>query len=240
MIKAHVISLTRTPDRLQRFRKNNSHVDLAIEHFEAVDGSALRHDDPSLAEIFGPRSESYTPGARGSALSHLRLWQSCIEENWPAVIFEDDAIIRRDFDRVLGKALATMHRDWDIVLFGYNTDSVLTVDTEAARRTYVFPTKYPSEAVLLRSAMNTPEVAFLRLHHAFGLCGYAVSPKGAQLLSRRCFPLDDRVLHIARIGRIRASTLDGMMNAVFSKTRAFACYPPAVLSPNDKAASTVD
>ena len=200
MIKSHVISLKRTPDRLQRFRKNNSRVDLAIEHFEAVDGSALRHDDPELSEIFGPRSESYTPGARGSALSHLRLWQSCIEENRPIVIFEDDAIIRRDFDRVLGKALETIHRDWHLVLFGYNTDSVLTVDTEAARRTYVFQTKYPSEEMLLRSAMRTSEVAFLRLHHAFGLCGYALSPRGARILSMLCFPLDNRVLHIAASG----------------------------------------
>ena len=31
-----------------------------------------------------------------------------------------------------------------------------------------------------------------------------------------------------------------MMNAAFSKTRAFACYPPVVLSPNDKAMSTID
>jgi len=132
-----------------------------------------------------------------------------------------------------------MHRDWNIVLFGYNTDSVLTVDTEKARRTYVFRTKYPSEGMLLRNAMSTPEVAFLKLHHAFGLCGYAISPKGANILSRHCFPLDDRALHVARIGRIRASTLDCMMNAFFSKTRAFACYPPVVLSPNDKGASTI-
>jgi GR25 family glycosyltransferase involved in LPS biosynthesis len=215
-------------------------VDLAIDHFEAVDGLTLQQGDPTFSEVFGPGSERYTPGARGSALSHLRLWQSCLEQGQPILIFEDDAIIRHDINRVAAKGFETLHRDWDVILFGYNTDSILTVDTARARRTVTFPVKYPSEAMLLRNAMSTSAVAFLRLHHAFGLCGYAISPKGARILSKLCFPLDNRVLHITRIGRLRAITLGGMMNAAFSKVRAFACYPPVVLSPNDKATSTID
>lgn len=197
----------------------------------------LQHRGPSLRGIFGPGSERYTRGARGSALSHLQLWQSCVEE--PILIFEDDAIIRRDFKRVLAKALEMLHRDWDIVLFGYNTDSILTVDTERARRTFTFPVKYPTEAMLLRNAMSTSAVAFRRVHHAFGLCGYALSKRSSPSFEA-LLSAGYRVLHIERIGRIRAITLGGMMNAAFSKVRAFACYPPVVLSPNDKATSTID
>ena len=59
----YVISLKRTPERLNTFLNNNRHMDFQI--FDAIDGSDL--------QPFG----NYNKYARANALSHIALWKKC-------------------------------------------------------------------------------------------------------------------------------------------------------------------
>jgi hypothetical protein len=93
---------------------------------------------------------------------------------------------------------------------------------------------------LERFAAARAPVAIFRLRHAFGICGYAISPQGAAKLRERCFPMDNRMIEFpATNKRFPAYSIDGMMNAFYRALDAYACLPPLVLAPNDKAASTV-
>jgi hypothetical protein len=52
--------------------------------------------------------------------------------------------------------------------------------------------------------------------------------------------MDNRVLEFPNTGaRFAAYSIDGMMNAFYGNLKAYACLPPLVLPPNDKAKSTV-
>ena len=89
-----VISLKRTPDRLERFRANNAGTAINFEHFEAIDGMSM--DSSARAAVVAPHATGYTPGALGVAASHRALWLRCSEQKSPFVICEDDAVLRED------------------------------------------------------------------------------------------------------------------------------------------------
>src|SRR5262245_40797672 len=89
-----VISMKRTPDRLEQFRANNSGSGIAFELFEAIDGISM--DGSTRAALLAPHATGYSPGALGVAASHRALWQRCSERESPFVICEDDAVVRRD------------------------------------------------------------------------------------------------------------------------------------------------
>lgn len=57
-------------------------------------------------------------GAKGVFHSHYRLWEKCVELNEPIMVFEDDAIILKnyqpiEFDEVL---ILSINYDWDMSL----------------------------------------------------------------------------------------------------------------------------
>jgi glycosyl transferase family 25 len=114
-----VISLKRTPDRLEKFRGNNAGTAIRFEHFEAIDGMSM--DSSARAAVVAPHATGYTPGALGIAASHRALWLRCSEQQNPFVICEDDAVVREDIldqlPRVVGGA-----GDWDIIMLGFNFD----------------------------------------------------------------------------------------------------------------------
>src|SRR6476646_6948903 len=89
-----VISLKRTPDRLEKFRASNAGTAIRFEHFEAIDGVSM--DSSARAAVVAPHATGYTPGALGIAASHRALWLRCSEQQNPFVICEDDAVLRED------------------------------------------------------------------------------------------------------------------------------------------------
>lgn len=232
-----VISLARQPQRLRRFRELNKAVGLDIRAFEAVEGRDLiarkliKHRQ--LAD-----GATFTPGALGTAMSHHALWTQCVETDQAMLVFEDDARLRDDFVP-RADALLDQVSDFDIVLFGFNTDHPIHVDLFAeCGMLCQFMLPYPSAPQIETFAGETRPPAALRLHGLHGTCGYAISPKGARTLLDRCFPLDNRPVRFTpRSGPYAAFGIDSIMNTVYGELSAYVAVPPLVLTPNDQKTS---
>jgi GR25 family glycosyltransferase involved in LPS biosynthesis len=231
-----VINLDRHVDRLAAFQRWNAGCGFSIERFPAADGYAL--DEATRRTL--ATSDRYAPGMLGNSLSHKRLWERTIQSAEPMIIFEDDAVLRADFSTVLPPLIGAIQWTWDIVLLGVNTNSVLYFRAgQALPKSELRFGAHPTVEELVNFQTLNEEVELARLANAFGICGYAISPHGAERLLKLCFPMDDRVLAIEGIARpVLVSSLDGMMNSFYADLDAYVCWPPLVLSPNDQATSS--
>jgi hypothetical protein len=157
-----------------------------------------------------------------------------------AHLFEDDAYVRDDFKTAFMELMARLPR-WDIVLLGYNTDALLEFNVIGDfDLSGLFNLRQPKREQLIKFARLAEPVNTFRLKHVFGTCGYAVSREGAAQLARRCFPMDNRVVHFPATNRkLPVFSIDCMMNLFYQRLDAFVCLPPLVLTPNDRATSTV-
>lgn len=111
MDTAHVINLTRRPERWAAFRKRlpGDWPLPPIERFEAIDGK----------EVAPPAWWRSTSGAWGCRCSHVavleRAMQMGAEVSW---IFEDDAVFCRHFAERFRAFLAIVPSDWDMIYLG--------------------------------------------------------------------------------------------------------------------------
>lgn len=106
-----VISLTRRPERLEEFRARVP-ADFPfgrIEHFEAIDGKAVKH--PAWWRQGG--------GAWGCYRSHLRIIEDALRCGDDRVmIFEDDATFSEDFTERALRYFAALPEDWKQAYLG--------------------------------------------------------------------------------------------------------------------------
>jgi glycosyl transferase, family 25 len=240
--ECYVISLARTPDKLAGFIERNTATGLTFKHFEAVDGTALEWNECVSNGLIRQHARGYRTGSLGSASSHRALWRRAVAARTPVVVFEDDIYCRHDILGQLERVLGLL-RNWDILLLGYNTDSVLEVGvTPTCSYGGFFSQRYPSAKDLEEFARERNEVGVLPLKNAFGLCSYAVSPEGAENLLANVFPLDNRELIVPYMRFIHGGdtsqcrTLDMNVNTLYRHIGAYAVVPPLALAPNDKAA----
>lgn len=133
--KIYLINLKRRPDRLTDFLEFYKSSDLRnkdIIKFDAIDGSKLNVDSVPLSELAkaelqqlettGFRTKHYqlTKGAIGCYLSHVKIWENILKNNYNTVlIFEDDAKVPPNLNKKIHEELKNIPNDWDIVLFGY-------------------------------------------------------------------------------------------------------------------------
>ena len=95
-----VVNLARSLERRTAMMALLDPLGLSYSFFEAVDGKAGKHPlfdrfDPRMAEI--RRGFTLTPGELGCYASHYLLWERCITENRPLLIFEDDIELNDNF-----------------------------------------------------------------------------------------------------------------------------------------------
>ena len=231
-----VISLSRTPDRLDLFRVRNSGCAINFRHFEAVDGRQV-----NLAEVrdrLVARGTNYKPGSIGSALSHSALWKMCAAQEKHFLILEDDAVARNDIKQRLLELLIPFG-EFDIVLLGWNTDCPLELEI-APGIIYGggFSVRYPTEKILSDFIVSSNPVGLHRLNVSIGIPGYVISPRGARLMLRECFPMNHCLVNFASWNvAYRSQDIDGMMAAQFTKSAAYACVAPLVMTPNDPSTS---
>lgn len=133
--KIYLINLKRRPDRLNNFLTHYKNSDMKNEEiikFDAIDGSKLDIESVSLSELAkaelqqlettGFRTKHYqlTKGAIGCYLSHVKIWENILKNNYEtALIFEDDAKIPLTLNQSIENEMNHIPNDWDIVLFGY-------------------------------------------------------------------------------------------------------------------------
>jgi GR25 family glycosyltransferase involved in LPS biosynthesis len=240
-VQIHLINLDASPDRLAAFTANNGHLD-NVERFRAVDGRNV--DIGKLTQIKlierGVMA-TYTIGAIGCALSHLALWEKAITGNQPITICEDDAIFNRNFNEWSQYFLGILPEDWDFILWGWNLDAVLAYDPLPGVTSSV---AYFDQGAMRRGieTFKTMRISpwIYRLHRAFGIPCYSVSPKGARRLRDFCVPLRPMAVDFPNFREdFPNNGIDIPMNGLYSDINALVCFPPLVLTPNDRATTTV-
>jgi len=117
------INLQRRQDRNKEFLRRNSRCADCCR-FDAIDVGSFHLDARRASGIVAERLEEYTPRILASALSHKALWERAAASMAPMTIAEDDAVLNRRFSEKAAEVIARLPENWDIVLWGWNFDSI--------------------------------------------------------------------------------------------------------------------
>jgi hypothetical protein len=232
-----VISLDRTPARLEQFLAWNPH--LPIQRFSAVDGKLLDRSD-CIRDGLITAENTYTPGAIGSALSHVTLWRECAAGGAPMHIVEDDVILRQDFLAVANGFL-TSFGDWDFVLWVHNFDWPVMIQPPGVGSIVLQYNPGESEAQLATFPTVTTRPALLPLISAAAIGCYSVSPKGAARMLADCLPIG--ATSSTYVAKPELAWLNGALDVEMSrhyrKWKAYVSLPTLGVAPNDQSSSTI-
>ena len=115
-----VISLKRTPHRLDNFFRRNYY---ALNHWnihiiDGVDGEQHREVFKKSRLIDHEVLQRWSPGAIGSALSHMICWRLCLQLGKPMVVAEDDAILATELKHNLNVLLQGTRKQTPFLLWG--------------------------------------------------------------------------------------------------------------------------
>lgn len=107
-MKKLVISLLKRADRKKEFQKNNL---LDFEYITAIDGeSNIFRDIQGRKNWIDPyRNRPLQQNEVACFLSHIKVWQRCIDLNQPVIVMEDDALINDKWNEDLYLDLITEH-----------------------------------------------------------------------------------------------------------------------------------
>lgn len=111
-----VISLKHSIDRREKVFQEMKKTQFQWRFLDAVDGSQLdmtrvAYDAAKVKRLLG---FELTPKEIGCYLSHMMAWQSCVNNDQPTLIFEDDFVLLSHFESVLSKLLSEPQK-WEIV-----------------------------------------------------------------------------------------------------------------------------
>ena len=227
-----VISLESSTERKVTFDNYNSKY-IKYTYHNAVDGKKININNLDKS-LFKKGSQNYSNGAIGCALSHLQLWDKCIELNKPIVIMEDDAIVSRDYNKHINNIMNNLlPKTWDIVQLNYNFDSVLSYNNTNYETCNCTFNKHKITKTDISNFVNTKIITTIaKLNFCFGTSAYIINPIGAKKLKDKCFPLDNRVINLPFLNNIRCFTIDCMMNSIYKDIQAYVCIIPFIITPH--------
>lgn len=162
-MKIIVLNLERSIERRNVMRTRLEGLPFEIEFLSAIDGKLLHYD--SLPDGTEKR---LAPGEIGTYLSHVKAWQTVVEQNLEcAVILEDDVLLEPSFPSIVNE-LCQLDFRWD-----------------AIRLSALMPIK----GISLCSLSDGTEL-LLPNKNPSGCQGYLVNKPGAErLISRLSIPL---------------------------------------------------
>jgi GR25 family glycosyltransferase involved in LPS biosynthesis len=236
MLPLKVISLERSVERRAEFGRRNGHI--PYEFFNAIDGLALQPDAISRTGLF-QSGLPYRAGAYGAALSHHTLWDEAIRADHPLTVAEDDAIFRLDFARTQAALLHELPTHWDIVLWGWNLNSILAMHVIPGVKTAMYFDYQQLLGEIDTFQKGTPHSRLYRLNNCFGLPAYSISPAGARKLKSLCFPLTRFSLTFPLLGDVPNFGLDVATNRIYADINAFVSFPLLAMTRNDHNLSTI-
>ena len=250
-IRVAYINLRSRPGRRDAFLANNRReLDASALPWRRVDGVDGGELAASTAEELAARGiiareglvEGYEPhtwGHLGCALSHRSLWEEAARseiDDDVLVILEDDGQVCPRFGARLRRVLelATHRQPWDVVHLGFNTDAPLTIQLDSPRLEVRLICQNAGRPIGLGVpfavswADDAPdrELLLARVLDIHGICGYAVSARGARRLLEACFPMSATSID----GTISRKAREGVLKTLIA-------IPPLVLSANDHTAS---
>lgn len=124
-IQIFVISLERSIDRRLKVEEQLKKTSLVWNFLNAVDGYAISKMPSSYNRSKVKRLQGYelSPGEIGCYLSHTKAWEACLENKMITLIFEDDFVLKPNFEFIL-QDLISISNEWDLVRFSgiYDTN----------------------------------------------------------------------------------------------------------------------
>jgi len=241
MTRNVVISLARSPGRLNDFLSLNDN-STCFTIFDAVDGTQGNLSNIDLGPYFSPDIlATYSKGAVGNAMSHIRLWERVANSDAGLNIFEDDAILRKDFKVASEKIIEELSGEADIILWGYNYDFPLYVNVGIAAP--CVPMVFDQEklrAKLSEFVLEGVKPVVLRVSYFAGVCGYFVTPQGARNIISAILPIKYSESNLPLLRKTaRNIGVDMALSLVSARLKIYACIPSLVATPNLRSASTV-
>ncbi|WP_016835302.1 glycosyltransferase family 25 protein [Herbaspirillum lusitanum] len=238
MNRIRIINLDDAVARRSIFAEQNQHLD--YEFVNAIRGASVDAQVLSDPNLFGTGLQ-YTKGAYGCALSHLTAWFDAIDSNEVITIAEDDAIFRYDFQLMHQHLLNNLPQDWDIVMWGWNFDSILSLNAMPdVSSTVLFFDQNQLRNKTYEFQLSKQAPVLLPLDKCFGTPAYSISPKGAEKFVKGCFPLEHFHLYFPGINReLPNNGIDIAMNRIYASTNSYACFPPLVVTKNEHEISSV-
>lgn len=230
--RVRVIHLPGAVQREAEFTRTNAH--LHYDFVPGIDGARLDRATLQDPRLFAPALPFPGPAAYGCALAHRAQWEHAITQDTPITVAEDDAIFRHDFHAASGAVLAELPPTWDIVLWGWNFDAVVSLRVLSPVSPVAMVFSQPS---LRRHAdafqPMTTQAHALPLEMCFGLPAYSISPKGAWRLLASCFPMKDFALPVPLLGAsLQNVGIDVAMARAYRDLEAFAAFPPLAITRN--------
>lgn len=238
-MQIHLINLDRSTERLAEFTARNRHLS-DITRFTAIDGRQADRGALVAQGIIGA-DLGYTDGALGNCLSHLALWERVIAGDKSLTICEDDAIFNRGFERDAAALIDSLSADWHMIFWGWNFDAGALFELLPGVSPFLaqFDQHQMRNGIERFQAADVRPRAF-RLLAAFGIVCYSISSAGARLLQGMLLPVRATPVDVPASGQ-RFANVDlsiALLDAL-PKIRAFASFPPLVITKNDHATSTV-
>ena len=167
MYDAYVIILNKPLNILYELKKYNlnSIWSKGLKH-DNFDDNYIKKNTSSFYYNYGPKNSI------AIAMSHIKTWRKfLISEKELCIIFEDDVVLIKDFDKELEIALKNVPDDFDILYLGcFGCDSDLNCLTVPF--SFVYNLK---NTQIINDYIKKPKVAF-------ALHGYVLSKKGAEKL----------------------------------------------------------
>jgi GR25 family glycosyltransferase involved in LPS biosynthesis len=244
-LRLTVINLPTRQDRRTQFGAWNARSGIEIDFVDAVRGADVDRAALAREQVLDPTFQ-LSDGALGNALSNRGVWLDARHAAEPVFVCEDDACLRGDFVQQAKAAIDQAGADWDIIFFGYNTNATVAVEGNNGLKMLLrFDESAKREPGYFDSftRLNAPSPALLRCYQVWGTLCYAISPKGADVVLKACFPLSakTKILMFGQNRLLAPYTLDGMINVALqrSQVRAHCCFPPLAVSSNDVAGSDV-
>ena len=219
-LPVYVISLDRSAERYSSFLARNAHLG-EVTRASAVDGKTLDRGDLLARGVLHPDA-GYSDAALGCALSHACVWQIAAAADGPSTVAEDDAVFRRDFATAAASVIAGLGPDWDLVLWGWNFNSILCLELLPGTA----PCALVGDQVQLRQNIARFQGSIL--------------PVLPIKLLRNCLPIRPADVFFPVVDRVTANDgIDMMMSLAYPQMQAYVSFPPLVVTEHLRETSTV-
>lgn len=197
-MKILLINLDKSNDRLEQQITQFKDLDLAFERLAAVSIHDFSEEEYKRLAFGGQRPMKQSELA--CFLSHKKAWDYIVEHNEPCVVLEDDAVLVKDFKKILEDISNLKHVDY-INLEVHGRKKLVSkkedhsIVNEKYRLLKIFMDRsgtggyilYPSGAQILLDFMNKRAIGLSDefIHSCYEMVSYQIEP-AALLQSDKC------------------------------------------------------
>jgi hypothetical protein len=241
-----VITLEMYGERIQAFHKRNEH--LQANPPEVLVGTRGR--DLSINEIIESglvtqealASGHCSDGTIGIAATQRWIWQQVAHLDSGALVMEDDVYTHPQILAYIEDNQMLLEEN-DITFFGYNTDAPLAVTTPQGLNLFMASSpSYPSPK-WINSAFSKTRINSVELWNyrkGFGMMAYWISPKGAALVEKNCFPLTLDATSVPLLPhRMPGTSIDRRLCAFYPEMSAWITWPCLAYSENRESSTVI-